>query len=394
MPPYARWTRARWIGAGVTAAACGAVLLIPAASLDDRPRFAIGKEEARGKSDVLLRERGLKPEQFSSVVSPSVRFDPAVAGKYILEHRTPQAAGRLFESNAPVRVWSVRYFRPLDKEEVRVDVNPETGRVIDFNHELPEDRAGADITGDAARDLAARELTGHGFDLSAMVLKESASEKKKARRDHKLVWEARDGDPRNVDEAHFRLSVEVAGDRVVSWQPYWKIPEVYQRERTRSNGLSIGLAVLRILFWAVAVVSALYLLAQLTRRREVRWRWALLAAAPVTALALIAFVNDFPQIWTRYPTEIPVEVFQGTMIGGMAMGTIGIFIAITCAAALISGLRTQSATDLSAANRAHAGLDAAAAALLAVLIAAAGAHLAGIARDRLHALALFGVPEP
>jgi len=47
-----------------------------------------------------------------------------------------------------------------------------------------------------------------------MDLKESSSEKKKARRDYTLEWEARAGDPRNLDEAHYRVHIEVPGPRV------------------------------------------------------------------------------------------------------------------------------------------------------------------------------------
>ena len=36
-----------------------------------------------------------------------------------------------------------------------------------------------------------------------MDFKESSAEKKKARRDHSLAWEARPGDPRNVDQTRY-----------------------------------------------------------------------------------------------------------------------------------------------------------------------------------------------
>ena len=79
-----------------------------------------------------------------------------------------------------------------------------------------------------------------------MDLKESATEKKKARRDHSLEWEARPGDARNVDETRWRVEINVAGDRVTSARGFWKLPEAWQRGREQENALAITLAVLKI----------------------------------------------------------------------------------------------------------------------------------------------------
>ena len=93
-----------------------------------------------------------------------------------------------------------------------------------------------------------------------MDLKENASEKKKARRDYSLVWEARPGDPRNVGETKWRVQVEVAGDRAVSIRQMWKLPESFQRGREQENAISIAVVVARILVSAGLVVFGLWLL--------------------------------------------------------------------------------------------------------------------------------------
>ena len=43
-----------------------------------------------------------------------------------------------------------------------------------------------------------------------MDLKENQTEKKKARRDYSFVWEARPGDSRNVDEARYRVDIDLS----------------------------------------------------------------------------------------------------------------------------------------------------------------------------------------
>ena len=49
----------------------------------------------------------------------------------------------MFEQYRPVQHWATRYFRSLDQEEVLVTVHPESGRILGYNHTLPEDRPGA-----------------------------------------------------------------------------------------------------------------------------------------------------------------------------------------------------------------------------------------------------------
>ena len=120
----------------------------------------------------------------------------------------------LFEHNRPIQYWVTRYFKSLDKEELLVSVHPETAKVLGFRHTLPGRPRRRRPRTDAARDTASAFAGELGLGVGAMELKESRSEKKKARRDHTFVWEALASDRRNVDEARFRVEAEVDGDQV------------------------------------------------------------------------------------------------------------------------------------------------------------------------------------
>ena len=114
--------------------------------------------------------------------------DDALAGKYILERRPTRAASDLFERNRPLQHWLVRYYRSLDKEEAVVSVHPETGKVLGFDHTIPEDRPGADLTPERARAIAVAFASAMGWDLGAMDLKESTlREDESAPRSHSGV---------------------------------------------------------------------------------------------------------------------------------------------------------------------------------------------------------------
>jgi hypothetical protein len=300
----------------------------------------------------------------------------------------------LFERYRPVEHWMTRYFKSLDQEEVTVSEHPETGKVLGFTHTIPEDRPGADIAEDQARRIAAGFAAAEGWDLAAMDLKESSSEKKKARRDYTLEWEARAGDPRNLDEAHYRVHIEVAGDRVSSLRSYWKIPEAYERSRERQNALSIVVMALRFGVIAAGIVYALWLLIQATRKGLVRWRGAIWLAAPPTLLFVLAWLLSFELMLKAYNTAIPLETYQAVLFITLLMSVIFMFLILGAAAALIALFYPESMGAFRAANRGLLGLDAAVA-----LLAAAGLWVLlnqhdAMLMDHHHAQALFAIGSP
>jgi membrane protease YdiL (CAAX protease family) len=391
-----RWTTGKRAVALAVFALGIAALLLRAPGLGDSPKFKLTQEQAKTAADALLRERKADPASFRPVVYPDSRWqgDDGLAGKYFLERRSVADTAALFEANRPLRVWAVRYFRALDKEEFLVGVHPESGAVIGFIHTLPEDRPGADIAPEAARALAAAYARARGYDVDAMDLKETTAEKRKSRRDHALVWEARSGDRRNVDEARFRVRVDVAGDEIAGLRVFWKIPEAFTRLRSQQNAVSIAAMVLKIGVFAGAVVFALVSLARAVRRGAVAWRAVLGLAIPVTLLSGAGAALGYPLAWRAYNTAVPFETFQAMLITGMAI-TLGFsFMMMTALAAFIQVTQPDALPSLRARSRATLGMDAAVAALCAIGLGA----LAGLLRDalmtRFHALALFGVGAP
>jgi membrane protease YdiL (CAAX protease family) len=371
-------------------------LLIPVSRFGESPKYKIPAGQARAGADAFLKQQGLDAGGYRHLTYPATHWsgDDSLAGKYFLERRPVSVVSGLLERYRPLEHWMTRYFKSLDQEEVTVSEHPETGKVLGFTHTIPEDRPGADISEDQARQIAFAFAAAQGWDLAAMDLKESSSEKKKARRDYTLEWEARAGDPRNLDEAHYRVHVEVAGDRVSSLRSYWKIPEAYERGRDRQNALSIVLMALRIGVIAAAVVYALWLLIQATRQGLVRWRGAIRLALPATLLFALGSLLSFELMLKAYNTAIPLETYQAVLYITLLMSVIFVFLILSAAAALIALFYPESVGALRAANRRLLGLDAGAA-----LLAAAGLAILLNQHDAMllshhHAQALFAISSP
>jgi membrane protease YdiL (CAAX protease family) len=371
-------------------------LLIPVSRFGESPKYKIPAGQARAGADAFIKQQGLDAVGFRHLTYPATYWtgDDSLAGKYFLERRPVSFVSRLFERYRPVQHWMTRYFKSLDQEEVNVSVHPETGKVLGFTHTIPEDRPGADIAEDRARQIALAFAAAEGWDLAAMDLKESSSEKKKARRDYTLEWEARAGDPRNLDEAHYRVHVEVAGDRVSSLRSYWKIPEAYERSRERQNALSIAVLALRIGMIAAGIVYALWLLIQATRKGLVRWRGAIRLAVPATLLFALAWLLSFELMLKDYNTAIPLETYQAVLYITLLMSVIFVFLILGAAAALIALFYPESMGALRAANRGLLGLDAAMALLAAAGFAILLNQHDAMLMDHHHAQALFAIGSP
>ena len=158
---YVPWpARRRWAALAVAAAGF-LLLIIPVERFGGEPRFALTADGARAAADAFLRGRGAAPEHFRTAAFPISRWDdeggywpPRETARYLLERRSVAWVADAFARTVPLHIWSVRYYRPLEKDEYRVSVHPATGKITAFMHVVPEDQPGADLPAEAARKIA------------------------------------------------------------------------------------------------------------------------------------------------------------------------------------------------------------------------------------------------
>jgi membrane protease YdiL (CAAX protease family) len=379
------------IAAFALLAAGVAALLIPIDRFGDRPKYTLSASDALARATAFIGA-----PDFQTVTVPAVHWDGGddVAAKYFLERLAVPDASAKFEQSRPIQHWRVRFFKPLNQEEMLVTVHPESGKILGYSHTLPEDQAGADLAEPAARQIAAASAATFGWDTAAMDLKESGPDKKKARRDYTFVWEARPGDPRNVAEARYRIAIGVSGDKPVSARGYWKIPEDYVRARERQNFVSIATLAGRIALLALLTVCGVWTLIQLIRDRAVPWRFALILGGAAAALGFNGQILGFPLLMEQYPTAIPLETFRMTLVVQVVVVLIFSLLLATAAAALVAGAFPDVRRAFGSAARRVLARDAAVA-----LAAAAGLFLlvrqiGGALIDHFHAQAVISPSAP
>ncbi len=293
----------------------GALTLIFTA-LASIPVYQFGKgsflrespHDALSIADDFLRHRQIDPATYRHVVWVSENIDPQ-ALRYIAERKSLERSDQIYRQATRLALWHVRYFRPLEKEEYLVYVDPGSGEVFGYHHMLAEDAPGAKLTSDQALELAAGAVREHGYRLEDFDLQDSEAQERKAREDYTLVWQAKPGDSRNVGDAHYRLDVNIAGDQVVGFSRFFKLPEEWVRERQSNRLINFVLKGASILMAIALVAVGLILFVSQVRSGRMPWKRSAKFGVGVTMLFLASTLNEISMFDQNYDTLSPLNLF-------------------------------------------------------------------------------------
>jgi hypothetical protein len=150
----------------------------------------------------------------------------------------------------------------------------------------------------------------HGYPISGFELQDSSSQQRKARKDYTLVWQAKPGDPRNVGEARYRLQVEIAGDQVIGFSRYFKLPEQWLREVEASRLINSILTGLRVLLGGVLIGAVVMLFVTQVRQGKIAWRTAVMVGAALALVMVLSELNQLPVVDETYSTSLPLATFR------------------------------------------------------------------------------------
>lgn len=368
------------------------LLLLPGARVGPEGGPSIGRRDALSAARAILPAVGESPDSFRVVVSAGARFDRLEA-RFLLEQGGAEALRERFRlAPSPLR-WKVRFFRPLDPREVTVEIDAVHGSPLSIERHAAEDDSLPSPAPAEAESLARRFIAARGLDLKALVLRESAEEKRPRRTDRTFLFEAREDDPRNAGEARHRVRVVLTGDRVGAWSESLKLPEEWTRSREKET-LWTSLGTLTA-FLAIGGLLGLLLwqLIGAQRARRVPWRRCLLVASPLVFLSVVRAVNEWPQVLSRYVTAVPWEVFQFTAGLGVGIGVVVNALLFTVSLAVAFSCWPEAAR-LPAGDRARRPLvwDALLVAAAALALAAGLRHLEAVALRLWPGSALAPIP--
>jgi hypothetical protein len=316
-------SKTRNIGLAVAIVLLGAFLL-PGERFGDFADVKYQPAEAVAIAQEFLATQGYSLEGYETVRILREDIDDA-AVKYALLHGGVERANKLYDKDVPAVQWGVRFYKSLTKEEYRVYFDTRDKRLLAYVHELEEAAPGDSLDEANAKQLAQGFLSDQKLEVSSFVMKESSSEKRKARRDYHFVWEAPDGDARHIAEAKFRINVDVQGSRIGRFETYLKLPEKYERER-QERGIWFAVHIgLMVAGYGVLLGLAIMCFVRFVRSGAIVWRPALLLAIPVALLGTLATLNRFDFLRWRYDTSIEYKLFATSMIVGLIIQLVFLF---------------------------------------------------------------------
>lgn len=274
----------------------------------------VSKSQVRALADDFLKRHGQPPENLSSTIT----FDYDSDAKDFLEKTLDvKPAARLMRERISVWRWQVRYYKPGSRHEYFVRVSPD-GRIVGYEHRIPEEAKGDRLTRSAALATAREFLrTTAGIDISSCILVESSIEKRPRRLDHFFEW----ADPaRRVRNAQYRISAEVAGADICGFRQYLKVPEKFTEAMGREQAKGEDLYSLAQLPSVLLGVAAVVWFIVAVRDRRVRWRFAAFAGGAVSLVVLAAAANSIPLLKAAYD---PMDSYAGFVASQIAFAILG-----------------------------------------------------------------------
>ncbi len=282
---------------------------------DAFPEAAVHFKVTRGEALQSAREfaaaQGAGLDGYQSAVVFNVEDDQ----KTYLERELGLAqANQLMSSQVSVWYWQARFFRPLQKEEYQVAVDP-GGRVVGYQHVLEEDAPGAKLERGAAQMRAEQFLrdTLHvPLDAYTFLPEEANSVARPQRTDWSFTWERTRF---RAKDAPYRLQVTLQGSQVGGYSEFLKVPEAWLRDYARLHSWNDAIEMVAIIPYALLLGAALSVIFSVGRRGQLQWGATLKLGLFIMALYFAMQMNQWPLTRAGYDTNTSYSSFVAGRLG-------------------------------------------------------------------------------
>ena len=283
----------------------------PEAAVD----FKVTRGAALSQARDFARAQGAALEGYQSTIVFNVDDEEKT---YLEREVGLEQANRLMSSSqVSVWYWDARFFKPLQKEEFHVRVDP-GGRITGYGREIDEAAPGARLERAAAQARAEdflRNTLHTPLEEYSFLPEEANSVARPNRTDWGFTWE-RSGF--RAKDAPYRLHVTLQGDQIGGYGEALKIPEAWQRSFARLRSSNEFIETLALIPYAILLGAALSVVLALGRRGLANWGSGLTLGLFVTALYFVMQMDQWPLTRAGYDTNGAYSSFLLTQIAGAA----------------------------------------------------------------------------
>ncbi len=287
----------------------------------------ITRAEAIEKAEDIRGQLGLDLEDYQRTTSFSSSFGSSHFTHLIRNVDLARADTLAAEHTSSWR-WRVRWFKPLEKEELTISIDG-NGDFCRISHYVPESREGAELSTEEAQKIAEAFLSGYlqrdVTDTAIYKRLEARSQKRENRMDHSFVWERTDI---KVEEGEFRIIASVQGDQIGQTNAYYKAPEEFLRKlRERTAKSTIVSTISTIAIIATAILAIIFFL-RAYRDGHVNWQLPIRIGILAGVCYLLATLNNLPTFYAGYNTSEAMSTFFGDKLIGLVIGLVTIAIMV------------------------------------------------------------------
>ncbi|HYC63050.1 MAG TPA: CPBP family intramembrane glutamic endopeptidase [Thermoanaerobaculia bacterium] len=217
----------------------------------------------------------------------------------------------IFRNRIEAGTWVVRFFTPMTKEEIFVEVDPRISRVVSYHRYQDERNLGRTLPQDAALALARRAFATFGMDERDFELKEALSFQQPRRRDWLFHFDEKTPLAPNAVR---RVTVRVGGGAVTQLNKTIKVPESVYREATKETFLNVVLFVLKIIGMVMLLAIVITGLILATRAHGLPWKRALRWTLILSVIPIASFAAHSELLLFGYSTTVAWETFTVGLI--------------------------------------------------------------------------------
>jgi hypothetical protein len=311
--PFKRKTR--WILAAV--AVLGIVFSFNTSTPlpGDQSRVTIDRDHAIRRGKEILARNGIDSGGYKIVASLGTNVSSEEM-QYLFEKKKLARTLELASITQPGFIWSVRFFKYKDSTEYKVELYGD-GREYSFDITENDDVAGASITKAEAEKLALAYVKKVHPEYKDVVLDKCSWDKRKNRVDYDVVLKV---PSLNVDEAEYKITLQVVGDKPCNFSQSWQIPNAWTFDRAKQTATDHIFSAMRYASYLIMGAFSIWWGIGILRSGTIRWRAAIFVSIVCGLLVLPYEINRWPVLFTEYETSSTRETFIFNQIVGLIRG--------------------------------------------------------------------------
>ena len=287
----------------------GLVVWFFASNFDNvAPSLTLGRKNAEELARKTVAERGVELPASWRLLS-TVQAPLGGDDRFVWQNEGEEKYRELLGPFMSPPRWELRFVQFEGEvaeraEEYQVFVAQED-EIQRFRHTLPEARAGASLTEEAARTMA-HSVLAEKYQLDASTLKEVSAEPSQLPERKDWLFTFADTLNHPLKEGEARIGVKISGDEVTDTYRYIHVPEEWERqERNRDNQRQIIQMFIGIMIFLLFVAGVIGAIIQWSRK-AFSVSGFLVFFVFLFALGVVNLFNRWPATMAQFSTAEPL----------------------------------------------------------------------------------------